>query len=83
MFCGVPARSGHVVNFECLTNFSGSWTVSVRFGLHANIVEEYVLLSALLHNQCCLQSAPSFSASVLYGTLFLESLFARVGFMYM
>ena len=30
------------------------------FGLHANIVEEYVLLSALLHYQSCLQSSPCF-----------------------
>ena len=30
------------------------------FGLHANIVEEYVLLSALLHDQSCLQSSPCF-----------------------
>ena len=28
--------------------------------LHANIVEEYVLLSALLHDQSCLQSSPCF-----------------------
>ena len=51
------------------------------FGLHANIVEEYVLLSALLHDQSCLHV---FSIS-LCGFLFLEPLFARVGvlFMYM
>ena len=30
------------------------------YGLHANIVEEYVLLSALLHDQSCLQSSPCF-----------------------
>ena len=30
------------------------------FGLHANIVEEYVLLSALLHDQSCFQSSPCF-----------------------
>ena len=60
MFYGVPARSRHFVNLECLTIFGGSSTVSVRFGLHANIVEEYVLLSALLHDQRCLQSSPSF-----------------------
>ena len=30
------------------------------FGLHANIVEEYVLLSALLHDQSCLQSFSCF-----------------------
>ena len=29
-------------------------------GLHANIVEEYVLLSALLHDRSCLQSSPCF-----------------------
>ena len=48
VFC----RSGRDV---CLTIFSRNSTVFVRFGLHANIVEEYVLLSALLHDQCCLQ----------------------------
>ena len=54
------------------------------FGLHANIVEEYVLLSALLHDQSCLQSSPCFQHQ-LCGFLFLEPLFARVGvlFMYM
>ena len=30
------------------------------FGLHVYIVEEYVLLSALLHDQSCLQSSPCF-----------------------
>ena len=30
------------------------------FGLHANTVEEYVLWSALLHDQSCLQSSPCF-----------------------
>ena len=32
----------------------------VSFGLRANIVEEYVLLNALLHDQSCLQSSPCF-----------------------
>ena len=57
-------------HLECLTIFSGSSTVSVRFGLHANIVEEYVLLSALLHDQCCIQSLPRFSVSVCAAPLF-------------
>ena len=49
------------------------------FGLHANIVEEYVLLSALLHDQ---SSSPEFfllSASVCVAPFFLEPLFAKVG----
>ena len=71
MFCGVPARSGHFLIFECLTILSRSSTVFVRFGLHANIVEEYVLLSASLHNQCLSPESTSIS---LCGTL-LESLF--------
>ena len=37
-----------------------STVLSSLFGLHANIVEEYVLLSALLHDQSCLQSSPCF-----------------------
>ena len=37
-----------------------STVLSSLFGLHANIVEEYVLLSALLHDQTCLQSSPCF-----------------------
>ena len=45
---------------ECLTSFSRHSTVFVRFGLHVIFVEENVLLSALLHDQCCLQSSPSF-----------------------
>ena len=54
--------------------FRRNASVFVSFGLHANIVEEYVLLSALLHDQSCLHV---FSIS-LCGTLFLEPLFARV-----
>ena len=37
-----------------------STVLSPLVGLHANIVEEYVLLSALLHDQSCLQSSPCF-----------------------
>ena len=37
-----------------------STVLSSPFGLHANIVEEYVLLSALLHDQSCLQSSSCF-----------------------
>ena len=40
-----------------------------------------MLLSAVLHDQCCLQSPPSFSASACAAPFFfLESLFAKVGF---
>ena len=39
---------------------------------------KYVLLSALLHDQSCLQSLLAFSIS-LCGSLFLEPLFVRVG----
>ena len=59
-------------------------SVSVRFGLHANKVEEYILLSALLHDQCCLQSSPSFQHQFVWLPFFLEPWFARVSlFMYM
>ena len=44
----------------CFTIFSRNSTVFVSVGLHANIVEEYVFLSALVHDQSCLQSSPSF-----------------------
>ena len=37
-----------------------STVLSSLFGLHANIVEECVLLSALLHDQSCLQSSSCF-----------------------
>ena len=37
-----------------------STVLSSLFGLHANIVEEHVLLSALLHDQSCLQSSSCF-----------------------
>ena len=40
--------------------FGKNSTVLSLFFLHANIVEEYVLLSALLHDQSCLQSSPCF-----------------------
>ena len=36
------------------------------FGLHANIVEEYVLLSALLHDQSCLQSSSCFQHQLVW-----------------
>ena len=35
-------------------------------GLHANIVEEYVLLSALLHDQSCLQSSSCFQHQLVW-----------------
>ena len=37
-----------------------------HFGLHANIVEEYVLLSALLHDQSCLQSSSCFQHQLVW-----------------
>ena len=40
--------------------FGRNSTVLFPVGLHANIVEEYVLLSALLHDQSCLESFPCF-----------------------
>ena len=48
--------------FSGILGFFGrnSTVLSPFFGLHANIVEEYVLLSALLHDQSCLQSSPCF-----------------------
>ena len=48
MFSGILGFFGRIQQFCPL------------FGLHANIVEEYVLLSALLHDQSCLQSSPCF-----------------------
>ena len=36
------------------------------FGLHANIVEDYVLLTALLHDQSCLQSSPCFQHQLVW-----------------
>ena len=50
------------------------------FGLHANIVEEYVLLSA--HDQSCLQSSPCFQHQFVWLFFFLEPLFARVGYLF-
>ena len=58
----------HLFVFFVPTMFSGilgsfvenSTVLSSPFGLHANIVEEYVLLSALLHDQSCLQSSECF-----------------------
>ena len=48
------------VFFSILGFFGKNSTVLSPFGLHANIVEEYVLLSALLHDQSCLQSSSCF-----------------------
>ena len=55
------------------------------FCLHANIVEGYVLLSALLHDQSCLQSSPCFQHQFVWLPFSRKPLFARVGvlFMYM
>ena len=41
-----------------LVSLAGIQQFCPLFGLHANIEEEYVLLSALLHDQSCLQSSP-------------------------
>ena len=49
----VPTMFSGILGF-----FGKNSTVLSLSGLHANIVEEYVLLSALLHNQSCLQSSP-------------------------
>ena len=49
-----------------LGSFGKNSTVVPSFGLHANIVEEYVLLSALLHNQSCLQSSPCFQHQLVW-----------------
>ena len=43
-----------------------STVLSPFFGLHANIVEEYVLLSALLHDQSCLQSSSCFQHQLVW-----------------
>ena len=51
----VPTMFSGILGF-----FGRNSTVLSPFGLHANIVEEYVLLSALLHDQSCLQSSPCF-----------------------
>ena len=48
------------------------------FGLHANIVEEYVLLSALLHDQSCLQSSPCFQHQFVW-LLFSRTLVCKGG----
>ena len=51
----VPTMFSGILGF-----FGRNSTVLSPSGLHANIVEEYVLLSALLHDQSCLQSSPCF-----------------------
>ena len=49
-----------------LVSLAGIQQFCPLFGLHANIVEEYVLLSALLHDQPCLQSSPCFQHQFLW-----------------
>ena len=44
----------------CKPEQMGTKAVFSPFCLHANIVEEYVLLSALLHDLSCLQSSPCY-----------------------
>ena len=51
----VPTMFSGILGF-----FGRNSTVLTPVGLHANIVEEYVLLSALLHDQSCLQSSSCF-----------------------
>ena len=46
--------------FSGILGFFGRTSTLSPFGLYADIVEEYVLLSALLHDQSCLQSSPCF-----------------------
>ena len=70
MFCrsGRDACFWKLFVFFVPTMFSGilgsfvknSTVVSPLFGLHANILEKYVLLSALLHDQSRLQSSSCF-----------------------
>ena len=54
--------SCNVSMFSGILGFFGrnSTVLSPLLDLHANKVEEYVLLSALLHDQSCLQSSPCF-----------------------
>ena len=73
---------GHVLQewTRCVfNNFSRNSTVFVSFGLHANIVEEYVLLSALLHDQSCLQSSPSFQHQFVYARFWRPFCLVLVG----
>ena len=48
-------------------------------GLHANIVEEYVLLSALLHDQSCLQSSPCLQHQFVWAPFFSRTLVCKGG----
>ena len=61
-----------------LASFVGMQQVCLPFGLHANIVEEYVLLSALLHDQSCLQSSPCFQHQFVW-LLFSRTLVCKGG----
>ena len=58
------------VFFGILGFFGRNSTVLSLFGLHANIVEEFVLLSALLHDQSCLQSSPCFQHQFVWAPFF-------------
>ena len=49
------------------------------FGLHANTVEEYLLLSTLLHDQSCLKGSSCFQHQLVWLPVFFEPLFAIVG----
>ena len=72
--------------FSGILGFFGrnSTVLSLLFGLHANIVEEYVLLSALLHDQSCLQSSLCFQHQFVW-LPFSRTLVCKGGcsFMYM
>ena len=75
--CSARVDEMHVLQlfvFFVPTMFSGilgsfgknSTVLSLFFGLHSNIVEEYVLLSALLHDQSRLQSSPCFQYQLVW-----------------
>ena len=55
------------------------------FGLHANIVEEYVVVERIVARSVFVSRVLHVFSIILCGSLFLEILFARVGvlFMYM
>ena len=67
-----------------LASLVGIQQFCLLFGLHANIVEEYVLLSALLHDQSCLQGSSCFQHQFVW-LPFSRTLVCKVGalFMYM
>ena len=69
----VPTMFSGILSF-----FGRNSTVLSPFGLHADIVEEFVLLSALLHDQSCLQSSPCFQHQFVW-LLFSRTLVCKGG----